>query len=79
MPFDVVLAYRKAVLVHEVEAGSPAELAGLKIGDMVAAVNEVAVETPGGFHQAVAEASGIVELSLLDGRKISISDGAPGN
>ncbi len=73
MPFDVVLTYRKAVLVQEVTAGSPAEQAGLKVGDMIAAVNEASVETPGEFHQAVEGASGVVELVLLDGRTVLIT------
>lgn len=74
LPFDVLLTYRKTVLVSEVAAGSAAEQAGLKVGDMIAMVDEAAVETPHEFHQAVANRTEPVTLVLLDGRRVSLSD-----
>lgn len=70
MPFDVPLTYRRAVLVTEVAAGSPAEQAGLKVGDMIAAVDGTAVETPSEFQEAVSVAGDEVQLNLLDERSI---------
>jgi serine protease Do len=80
LPFDVLLSYRKAVLIHEVAAGSSAERAGLKVGDMIASVDGTPVETPGEFHRLVDNSSDALELELLDGRKVSVpADGPAGN
>ncbi len=73
MPFDVLLTYRKAVLINEVIPGSPADQAGLKVGDMIAAVANTPVETPDEFQRAVEEASDTVQIELLDGRRIDLA------
>ena len=44
------------VVVNEVEAGSPAEAAGVQVGDIVTAINNEAVATPQEAAEAVAQA-----------------------
>ena len=48
--------------VVEVEPGSPAEASGLKIGQVITAVNGKPVRTPAAFADAVAKARGPVTL-----------------
>lgn len=44
------------VIVNDVEAGSPAEAAGLLAGDIITAINDVTVATPQEAAEAVAQA-----------------------
>lgn len=72
MPFDVLLTYRKAVLINEVVPGSPADQAGMKVGDMIAVVSNMPVETPHEFHRMVQEIDDTIQIELLDGRRIAL-------
>ena len=48
--------------VVEVEDGSPAEVAGLKKGQVITAVDGTPVRTPAAFAEAVARPKGPVKL-----------------
>jgi serine protease Do len=66
---DLLEAYRRAVVVIAVAADSSAAQKGMQAGDYVQRVNGVAVQTPGEFHAAVADATGPVTLTLWDGQR----------
>ncbi|MEZ6054127.1 MAG: trypsin-like peptidase domain-containing protein [Planctomycetaceae bacterium] len=71
---DVMEEYHHAVLILNVTENSPAQAGGLRPGDFVRSVGEVPVETPQQFHEAVAELSGTVTLTRLDGTHIEVPD-----
>lgn len=61
-------------VIGQVEAGSPAETAGLKEGDRIAAVNGRNIKSWGEFSEIVAESGGKdIYISLADGRTADIS------
>ena len=70
---DVMERYHRAVLITDVEAGSPAEAAGLHVGDFVTHVADVPVDTPRQFHAAVDKLNDSVSLVRLDGSRVDIS------
>jgi serine protease Do len=58
----------EGVLVVNVAAGAPADLAGLLVGDVLTAVNGTRIEHAGDLRRALTEATGeAVRLSLLRG------------
>ncbi len=61
------LPERDGVLVREVEAGSPAELAGIAEGDLVVAVAGRPIAELDDLHLALAEAAFPVEVTLVRG------------
>lgn len=63
-----------AVVVVNLEPGSPAERAGLRVGDYILQVNRKPVQTPAEFHAAVRNQRGNVTLTLLGDRQITISE-----
>lgn len=69
---DVMDTYHRAVLILNVVDESPAQLAGLRPGDFIAAVDDVKVETPQEFYEAVANLSGRVTLTRLDGTQLEL-------
>jgi serine protease Do len=69
---DVMERYHHAVLVLAVAEGSAAGEAGLRPGDFLTHVEGVAVETPQGFHEAVAGRTGNVTLTRLDGTEVQL-------
>jgi serine protease Do len=69
---DLLETYRRAVVVTEVAAESPAAHAGLRVGDFVQKVNGVAVQTPAEFHAALAGAAGPVMLIMTDGQRRAV-------
>ncbi len=58
---------RPGAAVVAVEAGSPAWLAGLRKGDVIVAVNQRPVRTPGEFAEAVRAAKNVLLLNVLRG------------
>lgn len=62
----------RAVVVTKVESGTPAAKASLQVGDFITAVGGESVVTPAEFAKAVENASGPVELRMLDGRTVTI-------
>ena len=71
---DVMDTYHHAVLILNVDDESPAQSAGLRPGDFITAVGDVKVETPDQFHDAVANLSGSVTLTRLDGTQLQLTD-----
>ena len=67
--FDYDRPYPRAVVVDQVEPGSPAEIAGLREGDLLTEVHGVEVETPQQFLKAIANANGAVQVRLMDGSR----------
>jgi serine protease Do len=64
--------YKDAVLVTSVAANSPAQIAGLRDGDFIAAVAGTPVRTPAEFEAAVRRSDGDVPLELSDRRRVTI-------
>ena len=69
---DVMERYHRAVLITDVEVGSPAEAAGLHVGDFVTHVGDVPVETPKEFHLAADDLNDTVALVRLDGSEVHV-------
>src|SRR5690606_631143 len=69
---DIMERYHRAVLITEVEPGSPAHAAGLRVGDFVSHVEEVSVETPREFHAATQGVDDDARLVRLDGSQVVI-------
>ncbi len=69
---DVMERYHHAVLVLSVADGTAAHEAGLRPGDFVTHVANVAVETPQQFHGAVGGLTEAVTLTRLDGTRVEI-------
>jgi len=63
---DRLERYRRAVVVMQVEAGSPAAAIGLKSGDFIAEVDGVPIQSPSEFAAAVEGKTDAVELKLYD-------------
>lgn len=57
-----------AVVISDVEKGSPAWVAGLRPGTFIGQVDRRPVRTPKDFHAAVAGKAGPVQLGLVGGR-----------
>jgi S1-C subfamily serine protease len=60
------LAIPAGVLISDVQAGSAADRANLKSGDVITHVNQAPVPTPSAFYQSVANARGAIELTLYN-------------
>ena len=67
--FDFDRPYPRAIVVDRVEPGSPAEIAGLREGDLLTEAHGSDVETPQQFFKAVASANGAVQVRLVDGSR----------
>ncbi|MFO0968284.1 MAG: PDZ domain-containing protein [Gemmataceae bacterium] len=67
------LSIPRGVVITDVEPGSAADGAMLKVGDVVTRVGAEAVATPAEFYRAIDAAKGPVELTLYDAAR-----GAPG-
>ncbi len=72
MPSDPLSVYRRAVVVTSVAEGSPADEAGLRVGDFIEAVQGAHVERPAEFHAASADEAGPLTLKLLDGSRKTV-------
>ncbi|MGH2771598.1 MAG: S1C family serine protease [Actinomycetota bacterium] len=74
-PPEVAKGLRRAVglpeadglLVRQVEEGSPAEKAGIQEGDLITALGGKAISDVDALHEALASASGEIELKVLRG------------
>ncbi len=74
---DVLQAMaRGGVTVTEVIPGSPADVAGLRPGNVVLAVGEKAVKSPTEFERAVAGHDGPVELTTDGPQKVTVDPNA---
>ena len=74
LPGDILAdRYPQAVVITNVAANSQAAGAELVPGEFIQRVGAVDVRTPAEFHDAVAEATGDVELTLLDGERRRIA------
>jgi len=58
---------RGSVSVSEVIAGSPAEAAGLKKGQVINAVDNQTIRTPSDFYKAIVKTKGPVTLHTDQG------------
>ena len=58
-------------LITEIEPGSPAASAQLRVGDFISHANQTPVRTPAEFHTAVEALSGNVTLQLIEGHNDS--------
>jgi S1-C subfamily serine protease len=65
------------VLITEVERGSAADSAGLRVGDFVSHVEDVAVETPREFHAATQGVDDEARLVRLDGSHVLVPPSPP--
>ncbi|MDA1165220.1 MAG: PDZ domain-containing protein, partial [Planctomycetota bacterium] len=59
----------RAIVVDRVEPGSPAEIAGLREGDLLTEAHGSNVESPQEFFKAIANATGPVQVRLLEGSR----------
>jgi serine protease Do len=73
---DIMEKYHRAVLVTGVEQGSPAAQAGVRVGDYVSHVADVAVETPREFQAATKGLSDTAQLVRLDGSRVDVPTAA---
>jgi serine protease Do len=67
--FDYDRPYPRAIVVDRVEPGSPAEIAGLREGDLLTEAHGAEIETPQQFLKAVVNANGPVQVRLMDGSR----------
>lgn len=67
--FDYDRPYPRAIVVDRVEPGSPAEIAGLREGDLLTEAHGKDIETPQEFFKAVANANGSVQVRLIEGSR----------
>ena len=67
--FDFDRPYPRAIVVDRVEPGSPADVAGLREGDLLTEAHGSNIETPEQFLKAVANANGAVQVRLIDGSR----------
>ena len=67
--FDYDRPYPRAIVVDRVEPDSPAEIAGLREGDLLTEAHGASIETPLQFLKAVANANGPVQVRLIDGSR----------
>ncbi|MBM82308.1 MAG: hypothetical protein CMJ78_17210 [Planctomycetaceae bacterium] len=68
------LVYPEAVLVLNIEEGSPADDAGIEVGEFITHVNGAKVKTPDDFAKAITDASNNkpVEFQFKDSRRVSL-------
>ncbi|MGA2034947.1 MAG: trypsin-like peptidase domain-containing protein [Thermoguttaceae bacterium] len=71
--------YEDAVVVSEVEEGTPAWRAGVRRGMLIGQVQGIPVRTPKEFQTAVAGKSGAVELRLVLGEPNQVLTVPPGS
>jgi S1-C subfamily serine protease len=57
----------EGLLAAEVQTGSPAWRAGLRAGDIVVAVNQQPIRSPGDLEKATRRNSGVLTLNILRG------------
>jgi serine protease Do len=76
---DIMERYHRAVLIIEVQPGSAAEGAGVRVGDFVSHVEDVAVETPREFHAAVRGLNDEAELVRLDNSRVVVPPATSAN
>ena len=72
MPSNPLIRYHRAVVITRLDEGGPASQSGLQVGDFITHVAGQPVQTPAEFAAAVAGKSGGVELTLQDGRRVSL-------
>ncbi len=71
---DAALGSQPAVRVTEIAPNSPAEGAGLKVGDLILHLNDQPVGDPSGFAAAMSDESGKASVRLLrDGREQTLT------
>ena len=63
---------RGGVGVTQIIPGSPADTAGLRVGQVILTVGEKPVRTPAEFLRAVADLQGAVELGTEGDRKVTV-------
>ncbi|MFN0198250.1 MAG: trypsin-like peptidase domain-containing protein [Planctomycetaceae bacterium] len=64
--------YPAAVLITDVAADTPAATAELHAGDLITHVNQKPVQTPNEFRAAIEQQEGEIQLTLTDGRRITL-------
>lgn len=64
--------YPQAVVVTSVTSGTPSHEAGIREEDLIASVNDRAVETPAEFAEAIRSLTGDVQLKTHDGKSIVV-------
>lgn len=67
--FDFSLPYPRAVVVDRIQPGSPAEIAGLREGDLLTEVHGKDVESPQEFLDIVTGVTGPVQVRLQEGSR----------
>jgi serine protease Do len=72
MPTNLLERFPTGVAVQEIEPGSPADRAGLRVGNFISEVDHVGVLSPSEFAEQVQDLEGEVIVTLLDGRQRTI-------
>ena len=72
MPSNPLGRFHRAVVVTRVGEDGPASRIGLQVGDFITHVAGQPVQTPVEFAKGVEAKTGDVELTLLDGRRVTV-------
>jgi len=72
-PGDLFSQYVSAVVISEVEPGSPAAREGLQVGQFITTVAGEPVTTPREFYDRIDSRDGAVPLALSSGRRLELA------
>ncbi|MGQ9550214.1 MAG: S1C family serine protease [Roseiflexus sp.] len=77
LPEGMLNGRSRGLLVVGLEAGGPAERAGILVGDLLLHANAVSLEHPDDLHRALQRTNGIIRLRLLRAGDIRVIDVTP--
>ena len=72
MPSSPLSRYHRAVVVTHIDEGGPASKSGLQVGTLISLVAGQPVQTPAEFAAAVEGKIAGVELTLQDGKRVTV-------
>jgi serine protease Do len=78
LPEGVLNGRSRGLLVVSLDPGSPAEQAGILVGDLLLHANTVLLEQPEDLHRALQHTDGTLRLRLLRAGNIRVIDVTPG-